>query len=72
MNAGNVASLTGEDDETLFKQLSENVRLAYGIGIAIRLGQMARFEINYCIPHSFDKQDEVNQGVQFGIGVQFV
>lgn len=61
-----------DDDETLVRQLSENVRVACGIGIAVRLGQMARFEINYCIPVKYDKQDEVNEGVQFGIGVQFV
>lgn len=52
--------------------ISQNVRIAYGVGLAIRLGQMARVEINYCFPKQFDPNDSRQQGVQFGIGVQFL
>lgn len=61
-----------EGDQTLIDKISQNVRVAYGIGIAIRLGQMARVEINYCFPHTFHESDLPQAGVQFGIGVQFL
>lgn len=72
-NLGTICNLEKEQgDASIVDKLTENVRVAYGIGLAIRLGQMARFEINYCIPHQFDDADELNRGVQFGIGVQFI
>lgn len=49
-----------------------NVRISYGLGIALRLGNMARVEVNYCFPYSLEKGDQAQPGIQFGIGVQFV
>lgn len=72
VNGGNVGNFDENSDKPMYEQLSENVRIAYGVGIAMRLGQMARFEINYCFPNAFDKSDKIQQGVQFGIGVQFL
>ncbi|KAK9745390.1 Omp85 superfamily domain [Popillia japonica] len=69
LNAGNIS--TEKSDESLVEQLSKNIRMSTGIGIAIRLGQMARVEINYCFPLQHDQNDVVQQGIQFGIGVQF-
>lgn len=53
-------------------KLLENIRVSFGLGIAMKLGRMARLELNYCFPFSYQEGDGVNPGVQFGIGVQFV
>jgi outer membrane protein insertion porin family len=50
----------------------KTVRMAYGIGMALRLGQTARVELNYCIPVLFQREDQPNLGVQFGIGMHFL
>lgn len=72
VNAGNIGSFKTDDEHPLTKQIVDNIRIAYGVGIAIRLGQMARVELNYCFPHQFDRTDLPQQGVQFGIGIQFL
>jgi len=73
VNLGNVGVIDGDgDDRALLEKATENIRIAYGVGIAIRLGQMARIEINYCFPHAFERTDSPQPGVQFGIGVQFL
>lgn len=72
VNAGNIGSFKADDETPLVEQISQNIRIAYGVGIAIRLGQMARVEVNYCFPHTFDRSDSPQHGVQFGIGVQFL
>lgn len=56
----------------LLLSMTENSRLVYGVGLAVRLGQIARIELNYCIPVLFKETDSVVRGVQFGIGVQFL
>lgn len=48
------------------------MRVSSGVGVAVRLGQMARVEVNYCFPLRSEQDDRVNPGVQFGIGVQFI
>lgn len=53
-------------------QLLDNVRMAYGLGIAVRIGQVARLELNYCIPYTFQRSDLLSPGVQFGLGMQFL
>lgn len=52
--------------------LKTNVRISYGLGVALRLGNVARLEVNYCFPFKCDKGDQTHAGVQFGIGVQFL
>lgn len=61
---------TSKDD--LLELLKHNTRVSYGLGVALRLGNMARLEVNYCFPYRFDKGDQTHPGVQFGIGVQFL
>ncbi|RZF43409.1 hypothetical protein LSTR_LSTR001670 [Laodelphax striatellus] len=73
VNAGNVGSFNIDfSDRRWLHEFRESTRLAYGAGLAIRLGQLARVEINYVIPVLFDKSDGINRGVQFGIGVHFL
>lgn len=54
------------------EQLITNIRIAYGVGIALRLGEMARIEVNYCFPYAYDRADRLHPGIQFGIGMQFL
>lgn len=50
----------------------ENMRSAAGIGLAFKLAERARIEMNYCIPIRKSVGDKVNNGFQFGIGYEFV
>lgn len=59
-------------EHNLMEALAANVRISYGLGLALRLGNMARVEVNYCFPYMYEKGDQVHPGIQFGIGVQFV
>ena len=63
---------TGHGFKELGNKLVQDTRLVSGVGIALRLGQMARIELNYCFPVWFQDTDSVVKGVQFGIGVQFL
>lgn len=74
INAGNVGdfSLEKTSKDDLLELLKHNTRVSYGLGVALRLGNMARLEVNYCFPYRFDKGDQTHPGVQFGIGVQFL
>ncbi|KAK4878105.1 hypothetical protein RN001_010611 [Aquatica leii] len=69
-NAGNTGDFEGDD--SIIERVKTNIRAAYGVGLAMRLGQMARVEINYCFPYKFQESDLAQPGVQFGIGVQFL
>lgn len=74
VNAGNIGDWG--DQANSLKELGDKIvqdtRLVTGVGIALRLGQMARVELNYCFPVWFQDSDNVVKGVQFGIGVQFL
>ncbi|PNF44042.1 Sorting and assembly machinery component 50-like protein [Cryptotermes secundus] len=72
VSAGNLDNVyLGKEMPTSFQTLMRTVRMAYGIGVALRLGQMGRIELNYCIPVLYRREDQPNHGVQFGIGVHF-
>ncbi|KAF7285528.1 hypothetical protein GWI33_010527 [Rhynchophorus ferrugineus] len=73
-NAGNVGNLNLAklNNTDLLEAFRTNVRISYGLGVALRLGNMARLEVNYCFPIRYDKGDQTHPGVQFGIGIQFL
>jgi len=50
----------------------DNMRSAYGMGIAVKLAERARIELNYCVPVRRQNTDKVLNGFQFGIGYEFV
>lgn len=52
--------------------LIENMRSAAGIGLAFKLAERARIELNYCIPLRKCAGDKIENGFQFGIGYEFV
>jgi len=73
MTAGNVGSfwLSGDIQRDI-DMLTQDFRLSYGLGLAVKLGAIARVELNYCIPVKASRGDKVNPGIQFGIGVNFL
>ena len=64
--------ITGQEIPRSLKTATRTARMSYGIGMAVRLGQMARIELNYCIPVLVQRGDQTNSGVQFGIGLHFL
>lgn len=52
--------------------LSENMRASAGMGLAFKLVQRARIELNYCLPLRSCSTDLTHKGFQFGIGYEFV
>jgi len=64
-NIGNIGSF--KIDEGL-PSLLHQARLAYGVGIALRIGHIARLEINYCFPVWVQEGDRAVKGIQIGIG----
>ncbi|XP_071809301.1 sorting and assembly machinery component 50 homolog B-like [Asterias amurensis] len=74
LNAGNLCNLNLEEQNIHqhLEQLRENFRWSYGAGIILRLGRIARFELNYVIPKTAQPMDSVNAGLQFGVGLSFL
>ena len=50
----------------------QNFRLTYGIGLGMKLGGIARIELNYCVPIRTQRGDKPAPGFQIGIGVDFL
>lgn len=42
--------LSGEGPNAHLRKLAECIRWSYGAGIVLRLGNIARLELNYCVP----------------------
>jgi outer membrane protein insertion porin family len=45
--------------------------VAVGFGLIYR-HSIARLELNYCIPLTAARNDQVHRGLQFGIGLNFL
>ncbi|XP_043239282.1 sorting and assembly machinery component 50 homolog [Amphibalanus amphitrite] len=73
VNTGNIGNFRLSDDISRNAQiLVSGLRLAYGIGVSMRLGEIARLELNYCVPTRLQKGDRPVHGLQFGVGVSFL
>ncbi|KAM7317441.1 hypothetical protein ACRRTK_023743 [Alexandromys fortis] len=73
LNAGNLCNLNyGEGPKAHIRKLAECIRWSYGAGIVLRLGNIARLELNYCIPMGVQTGDRICDGVQFGAGIRFL
>jgi len=68
LNAGNL----GDWDVMELEDKLRGFRLSYGLGVAFKLGGIARIELNYCVPVRSHRGDKAAPGLQFGIGVNFV
>lgn len=74
VTAGNVGSywrLAGGLGREL-ERAAEDFRLSYGVGLAFKLGGVARIELNYCVPVRASRGDKPAPGLQFGVGVNFL
>uniref|UniRef100_A0A673JWK3 POTRA domain-containing protein n=1 Tax=Sinocyclocheilus rhinocerous TaxID=307959 RepID=A0A673JWK3_9TELE len=73
LNAGNLCNLNyGEGPYAHLQKLAECIRWSYGAGIILRLGNIARLELNYCFPMGVQSGDRICDGVQFGAGIRFL
>jgi len=71
--AGNVGNFRLSGDLARdWEQITEGFRWSYGLGLALKLGGVARIELNYCIPVKVARTDKVAAGFQFGVGVNFL
>lgn len=52
-----VLLLPGEGPRAHIRKLAECIRWSYGAGIVLRLGNIARLELNYCIPMGVQRGD---------------
>jgi len=73
LTAGNVGNfwLSGAVGRDL-EQVTQDFRLSYGLGLALKLGGVARIELNYCVPVKASRGDKPAPGLQFGVGVNFL
>ncbi|CAB3368540.1 Hypothetical predicted protein [Cloeon dipterum] len=73
VNAGNLGKFdSGMDYRDFFKQMVASARMSCGAGLAVRIGNSARFEINYCVPVSVQQGDRPIKGCQLGVGISFL
>ncbi|OXU26423.1 hypothetical protein TSAR_013800, partial [Trichomalopsis sarcophagae] len=70
-NVNNAALKLGGSYEENLRVLTENVRCTAGCGIAMKLGNIARVELNFCLPFKYLRSD-VQQQIQLGLGVQYL
>lgn len=74
INGGNVTNFSfkfANDYKENMKIFTENVRCAVGGGLAMKLGNIARVELNLVMPLLFIRGDVLQQ-FQFGIGLQYL
>ncbi|XP_071831955.1 sorting and assembly machinery component 50 homolog [Apostichopus japonicus] len=73
-NAGNLCNVNLDNPNfpDQLRKLQENVRWSYGAGMLLRIGRVARFELNYCIPKAAQPTDSIVSGLQFRVGVSFL
>lgn len=55
-----------------FKMDMNNLATSVGVGLALRMGEQARIEFNYCEPLTNKNLQYFKKGFQFGIGFDFI
>ncbi|CAG0914796.1 unnamed protein product [Notodromas monacha] len=71
--AGHIGELQEKPNfEELRHTLRQNLRASCGIGMVLRLGDMARLELNYALPMIWQNGDQRQRGFQLGIGVDYL
>ena len=77
LNAGNLMSdyqfdVSSKSLQANIDEAVQDFRLTYGLGLAFKLGGIARIELNYVVPLRTQKGDKPAPGLQFGVGVDFL
>ncbi|XP_054718205.1 sorting and assembly machinery component 50 homolog [Uloborus diversus] len=73
LNTGNIGNFAFTDDyhhNTMV--LLSRLRWSWGFGVVLAVGGIARFELNYCVPISSQPGDRAQEGLQFGLGINFL
>lgn len=52
-----LSARSGEGPQAHLRKLAECIRWSYGLGVVLRLGNIARLELNYCIPMGVQSGD---------------
>ncbi|CAO3650484.1 unnamed protein product [Cunninghamella blakesleeana] len=68
-NAGNISQY--ENREKVLQDLTKDCRVSVGAGIILH-HQFARIEANFCVPLQKRPGDIVQEGIQFGFGINFL
>lgn len=72
-NCGNMQDFNlNHDLKENIKSFKDTLRLSYGAGVVLRLGRIARLELNYVWPLWLLPGDKANPGLQFGVGLTFL
>ncbi|XP_035233426.1 sorting and assembly machinery component 50 homolog isoform X2 [Stegodyphus dumicola] len=73
LNTGNIGNFVFTDDyHDNAMVLLSGLRWSCGIGLVFSVASVARFELNCCMPLSSQSGDKIKEGLQFGIGVNFL
>ncbi|XP_076450152.1 sorting and assembly machinery component 50 homolog [Babylonia areolata] len=72
INAGNLGNINFNNLLGSAREMGQNLRWACGGGVVLRLGRVARMELNYVFPMALQQGDSANPGLQFGIGLSFL
>jgi len=49
--------LSDTDPKENLRRLANTMRLSYGAGVVLRMGGIARLELNYCVPFKSEQGD---------------
>ncbi|KAI9480560.1 MAG: surface antigen-domain-containing protein [Benjaminiella poitrasii] len=72
VNAGtNIPWKTGSSLQSTTQALTQSPSLSTGFGLIYR-HSIARIELNYCVPLTAARGDQVKRGLQLGIGLNFL
>ncbi|CAO3585383.1 unnamed protein product [Absidia cylindrospora] len=72
INAGtSIPWSTGTSTQDTARSLMQSPSVAVGLGLIYR-HSIARLELNYCVPLTAARGDQVHRGLQFGIGLNFL
>ncbi|KAH3857700.1 sorting and assembly machinery component 50 homolog [Dreissena polymorpha] len=72
-NCGNVENFSLDQvNKENWKAFQNSLRLSYGLGVVLRLGSLARLELNYVLPVWKQAGDSASPGVQLGVGISFL
>ncbi|XP_014246815.1 sorting and assembly machinery component 50 homolog [Cimex lectularius] len=72
LNAGNIGDFKLKNFSSFFEEQKAMIRVSTGVGVAIRLGHMARVEFNLCFPLLSHSTDKIVEPIQIGVGMQFL
>lgn len=67
-NLGNIGDWKlGDRSRQQLSTVVRDMRLSYGVGLAVNVAGLARVEVNYCLPLLHRRGDRLQPGMQFGI-----